>query len=124
MQGLLMKVKQGFETNEERLPIINLREEVSFRARTQLVVAMRLHAQHSSFRLRTSSNTPSVPMNDAHGSFANSDEEMHFLSCNFCLKKCLDEPAQFKTRLQFGRAHQLISTNLWLSFTHKELGIM
>jgi hypothetical protein len=33
MHGLLMKVKQGFETNEERLPIINLREEVSFRAR-------------------------------------------------------------------------------------------
>jgi hypothetical protein len=80
--------------------------------------------QHSSFRLRTSSNTPSVPMNDAHGSFANSDEEMHFPFYNFCLNKCLDEPAQFKTRLQFRRAHQPVRTNLWLSFTHKKLGVM
>jgi hypothetical protein len=55
--------------------------------------------QHSSFRLRTSSNTPSVLMNAAHGSFANSDEKMHFLSCNFCLKKRLDELAQLKTML-------------------------
>jgi hypothetical protein len=41
-------------------------------------------------------------MNDAHGSFANSDEEMHLPSCNSCLKKRLDESTQFKTRLQFG----------------------
>jgi hypothetical protein len=66
-----------------------------------LVVAARLEVQHSYFRLRTSSNTPSVQMNDAHGSFANSNEEMHFPSCNFCLKKRLDEPAQFKRRLPF-----------------------
>jgi hypothetical protein len=68
----------------------------------RLVVATRLQAQHTSFWLRTSSNMPSVPMNDAQGSFANSDEEMHFPSCNLYLKKHLDEPARFKTRLQFG----------------------
>jgi hypothetical protein len=33
MQGLLREVKQGFETNKERLLINNLREAVSFRAR-------------------------------------------------------------------------------------------
>jgi hypothetical protein len=81
------------------------------------VIATRLQAQHSSFWLRTSSNTPSVPMNDAHGPFANFDEEMHFLSCNFYLKKRLGEPAQFKTRLQFGRAQQPVRINPWLSFT-------
>jgi hypothetical protein len=52
--------------------------------------------------LRTSSNTPSILMNDAYESFANPNEKMHFLSCNFCLKKRMDEPAQFKARLQFG----------------------
>jgi hypothetical protein len=65
MQALLRKVKQGFETNEERLPIINLREAVSFRARMRFVVATRLQVQHYSFRLHTSSNMPSVSMNDA-----------------------------------------------------------
>jgi hypothetical protein len=50
-------------------------------------------------------------MNDAHGSFTNSDEEMRFLSCNFCLKKHLDEPVQFKTWLQFERAHQPVRTS-------------
>jgi hypothetical protein len=65
----------------------------------RLVVATKLQVHHSSFRLRTSSNTPSVPMNDAQGSFANFEEEMHFSSCNFCLKNRLDEPTQFKTRL-------------------------
>jgi hypothetical protein len=39
------------------------------RARIQLVAAIRLQAQHSSFRLRTSSNMPFVPMNVAHVSF-------------------------------------------------------
>jgi hypothetical protein len=87
-----------------------------------LVVAMRLQAQHPSFQLRTSSNTPSVLMNDVYESFANSDEGIHFSSCNFCLKKRMYEPAQFKTRLQFGRAHQPVRTNSRLSVTHKELG--
>jgi hypothetical protein len=41
---------------------------------------------HPSFQLHTSSNTPSVPTNDVQGSFANSDEEMHFPSYNFCLE--------------------------------------
>jgi hypothetical protein len=60
MRVILRKVKQGFETNKERLPIINLREVVSFRARVRLVITTRLQVQHSSFRLRTSSNTPSI----------------------------------------------------------------
>jgi hypothetical protein len=94
----------------------------SLRARIWLVVAIRLQTQHSSFRLRTLSNTPSVSMNDAHESFANSNEKMHLPSCNFYLKKCLDELVQFKTRLQFRRTHQLVRTNLRLSFTHKEFG--
>jgi hypothetical protein len=55
------------------------------------------------------------------GLFTDSEKEMRFPSCNFCLKKRLGEPAQFKTRLQFGRALQLVRTNLWLSFAHKEL---
>jgi hypothetical protein len=95
----LGKSEQGVGTNKERLLMNNLREAVSFRSRMRLVVATRLQAQHSCFRLRISSNTASVPMNNAQGPFANSDEEMHSLSCNFCLKKRLDEPAQFKTRL-------------------------
>jgi hypothetical protein len=33
---------------------------------------------------------------------------MHFLSCNFCLKKRQGEPSQFKTRLRFGGARQLV----------------
>jgi hypothetical protein len=49
MQALLRKVKQGSETNEERLLIINLTRAVSFRARMRLVVAMRLQVQHSFF---------------------------------------------------------------------------
>jgi hypothetical protein len=55
--------------NEERLQLINLREAVSFRARMRLVVATRLQGQHPPLQLRTSSNTPSVLMNVAHGSF-------------------------------------------------------
>jgi hypothetical protein len=47
---------------------------------------------------------------------------MHLPSRNFCLKKRLGEPAQFKTRLQFGQAHQPVRTNLRLSCAHKELG--
>jgi hypothetical protein len=58
--------------------------------------------RHSSLRLRILSNMSSVPTNDAHGPFANSDKEMRLPSCNFYLKKCLGEPAQFKTSLQFG----------------------
>jgi hypothetical protein len=69
MQALLRKVKQGFETNKERLLINNLREVVSFRARMRLVVAMRLQAQHLSFRLHTLSNRPSNLTNGAQGSF-------------------------------------------------------
>jgi hypothetical protein len=68
----------------------------------RLVVARRLQAQHPSFLLHASSNTPSVPTNVSYGSFANFDDEMCFPSCKFCLKKRLGEPAQFKTRLPFG----------------------
>jgi hypothetical protein len=69
VQTLLRKVKHGFDTNKERLLINILREVVSFRAMMQLVVAMRLQGQHYSFRLRTSSNTPSVLTNVTNGSF-------------------------------------------------------
>jgi hypothetical protein len=58
------------------------------------------------------------------GIFANSEKETHFPSCNFCLKRRLGEPAQFKIRLQFRRAYQPVRTNLRLSFTHKEQDIM
>jgi hypothetical protein len=88
----------------------------------RLVVAMRLQVQHSSFQLRISSNMSSITMNDAHGSFTNSDEETHFPSCNLCLKKRLDKPTQFKIMLQFEQAHQPVRTNPWLGFAHKELG--
>jgi hypothetical protein len=120
MQVLLRE--SGFEINKEGFLINNLREAVSFRARMRLVVATRLQAQQPSFRLRTLSNTPSVSTNVAQGSsFADSDREMRFPSYNFRLKKRLSEPAQFKTRLQFGRAYQPVKINPWLSFTHKDL---
>jgi hypothetical protein len=44
MQALSREVKQGFETNKERLLINNVREEVSFRVRIRLVIATRLQA--------------------------------------------------------------------------------
>jgi hypothetical protein len=78
MQALLWKVKQGFETYEERLSMKNLTEVVSFRTRMRPVIAMRLHVQQSSFWLCTSSNMPFILTNDAHGSSANSNEECSF----------------------------------------------
>jgi hypothetical protein len=63
-------------------------------------------------------------MNDAQGSFAKSDEEKRFPSCRFCLKKRLDEPAQFKIRLQFGRARQPVRTTPQLGFQHKDQGMV
>jgi hypothetical protein len=89
-----------------------------------LVIAMRLQGQHPPFRLRTSSNMPSVPTNVAHGYFCRFWEGMRFPSCNFYLKRRLGEPAPFKTRLQFGRSQQPVKINLRLSFTPKEQGIM
>jgi hypothetical protein len=106
--------------NEKRLPIINLIEAQSFWARMQLVVATRLHMQYSPFRLCTSNNTPSIPLNDAHGPFRRFRKEMHFLFCNFHLKKHMDELAQIKTRLSVGRAQQLVTINLQLIFTSKK----
>jgi hypothetical protein len=47
---------------------------------------------------------------------------MRFPSYNFHLKKRLVEPAQFKTRLQFGQVYQPVRTNPHLSFAHKDLG--
>jgi hypothetical protein len=58
------------------------------------------------------------------GLLISSKEEMLFPSCNFCLKKCLDEPTQFKTRLQFEQAQQPVRTNPWLNFTPMEQGVM
>jgi hypothetical protein len=93
----------------------------SLRARIWLVVATRLQVWHSSFQLRTLSHMPSVLMNVAPESFCKFWGWVHFFSCNFCLKKRLDKLAQFNIRLQFGRAHQPVRANLWLSFAHKEL---
>jgi hypothetical protein len=87
MQALSREVKQGFETNKERLLINNVREAVSFRARMQLVIATRHQAQYTPFRLRTSSNTPSVPKNAAQGSF-----------CKFKGGKCIFHLATFVLR--------------------------
>jgi hypothetical protein len=89
------------------------------RARARLVVAMILQVQHLPFQLRTSSTKHA-----AQEYFADSDKGMHFSSCNFCLKKCLDEPAQFKTMLRFEIAHQPVRTNTWLSFNTRNLGVM
>jgi hypothetical protein len=69
VQLLLRKVKQGFDIDKERLLTTSLRKVVSVRDRMRLIIATRLQAKHFSFRLRTSSHTPSVPMNDAHRSF-------------------------------------------------------
>jgi hypothetical protein len=75
--------------------------------RIRLVAAMSLHLQLSSFQLRISSNTPSCS-EESHewNHFANPIR--HTLSIlQFWLEKRLDEPTQFKARLQFRRAHQL-----------------
>jgi hypothetical protein len=59
----------GELNNQGMLLIIKLSEAVSFMARMQRVIATRLQAQHSPFRLCTSSNTSSVPTNVTHESF-------------------------------------------------------
>jgi hypothetical protein len=43
-----------------------------------------------------------------------------FSILQFWLEKCLDELAQFKIKLKFGRAHQLVKIVLWLGFELKE----
>jgi hypothetical protein len=75
--------------------------------RLRLVVATRLHIQLSSSRLRMSGNTPSCS-EEGHewNPFAN--RIRHALSIlQFWLERRLGNPARFKTRLQFRRAHQL-----------------
>jgi hypothetical protein len=69
MQALLRKVKQGSETNKESLMFIKSERSSKLRASMQLVVATRLQAQQSSFRLRTSSNTSYVLKNVTQQSF-------------------------------------------------------
>jgi hypothetical protein len=110
--------------NEERLPVINLREVGSFRARMWLVVATKLQGQNL-----LSGCVPRVIHHPFWrmwhmGLFTDFKKEMHFLSCNFCLKMRLGEPAQIKIRLQFGWAQQPVKTNLRLSFTPMEQGVM
>jgi hypothetical protein len=58
------------------------------------------------------------------GHFTNFEKEMCFPFYKFYLKKRLDEPAQFKTRLQFGWAYQPVRINPWLCFTPKEQGVV
>jgi hypothetical protein len=64
----ILESQAELDRNEDMLLIINHGEAVSFRVRMQFVVATRLQGQHPSFRMHTSSNTPSVLMNVAHGS--------------------------------------------------------
>jgi hypothetical protein len=58
------------------------------------------------------------------GLFIYSEKKMRFSSYNFCLKRRLGEPTQFKIRLQFERARQPIRINSGLSFPPKEQGVM
>jgi hypothetical protein len=75
-------------------------------ARLRLVIAMRLHKQLSSFRLRISSNTQSCS-EESHGWDPFANPIRHMLSIlQFWLEKRLSKSAQFKVRLQFRRAHQ------------------
>jgi hypothetical protein len=75
-------------------------------ASLRLVVATTLHKQLSLFRLFILSNTPSCS-EESHewNTFANPIR--HALSIlQYWIEKHLDEPTQFKARLQFRRAHQ------------------
>jgi hypothetical protein len=110
--------------NEEMLLIINLWEVVSFRARMWLVAAMKLQGQNL-----LSSCVPRVICHPFWRMwhmclFVDSEKEMHFPSCNFCLKMRLGEPAQIKTWLQFGWPQQPVRTNPRVSFTPMEQDIM
>jgi hypothetical protein len=76
-------------------------------ARLGLVVATRIHTQLSSFQLHILSNMPSCSKEDHEWDpFVNSIRNTLSI-LQFCLEKRLDDPTQFKTRLQFRRAHQL-----------------
>jgi hypothetical protein len=75
-------------------------------ARIGLAVAMRLHPQLSSFRLRISSNAPSCS-EESHewNHFANLIRRaLSILQSR--LEKRQGEHTQFKARFQFRRAHQ------------------
>jgi hypothetical protein len=74
--------------------------------RLRLVVATRLHTQLFSFWLRISSNKPSCS-EEGHkwNPFANLIRRTLSI-LQIWLEKYLGEPAQFKARLQFKRAHQ------------------
>jgi hypothetical protein len=67
MHAILRKVKKRFETNKEKLLIIKSWRSNKLRARSRLVVVMRLQAQHIPSRLSTSSNTLSVQKNVING---------------------------------------------------------
>jgi hypothetical protein len=66
--ALFRKVKHGCKTNKEMLMFSKSKRSNSLRVSMRFIVAIRLQAQHSSFRLHTSSNTTSVLTNNAHGS--------------------------------------------------------
>jgi hypothetical protein len=76
-------------------------------ARSRLVVETRPHTRLSSFWLHISSNTSSYS-EESHEWNTLADLIRHtFFILQYWLEKRLDELAQFKTRLQFRRAHQL-----------------
>jgi hypothetical protein len=75
-------------------------------ARLRLVVATTLLTQLSSFRLRISINTSSCS-EEGHEWDPFATLIRHTFSIlQFWLEKHLGEPAQFKAKLQFRRAHQ------------------
>jgi hypothetical protein len=86
VQALLKKVKQGVETNKEGLMFTKSARSSKLRVRMRLVVATKLQVQHSSFWLRTSSNTPSVMMNDTQGSLLILMRECAFHLITFVLR--------------------------------------
>jgi hypothetical protein len=69
MKALFSNVKQGFETNKERLTFTKSERNSKLRASMRLVVAISPQAQQPFFWLRTSSNAPSVLKNFTHKSF-------------------------------------------------------
>jgi hypothetical protein len=76
-------------------------------ASSRLVVATRLHQKLSSFCLRISSNMSSYSKESIEWNTLANPIRYALSILQYWLEKWLDEPAQFKARLPFRRAHQL-----------------
>jgi hypothetical protein len=86
------------------------------KVRMWLVIATRFQARYLSFRLRTSSNTPSVETSVVIEFSSQLQWKGCFPSCNSRLEKHLGEPSQLKSRLQFGQLINLSKMNRELNF--------